>query len=183
MFGKEADKLEHSTDDQRQYYIIEKDPLVNKFISIPKDKGNLNCATFSAGILEGILETTGFVSLYSKSKFSVLFLSQFRIWKYLELFVMCALVCADNKKCQKFLQRFHASSVFHALFTLLLKSRNNNWNFLRTGFISDNKCVFKLNCFILFQLAKVNAHWHKGTTYYIIEFDESVVARDKQLEI
>jgi hypothetical protein len=91
LFGREADKLEHSTDDQRQYYIIEKDPLVNHFISVPKDKGSLNCAAFNAGIVEGVLETSGF-------------------------------------------------------------------------------------------LAKVNAHWHKGTTYYIIEFDEAVIARDKQLE-
>jgi len=95
LFGKEADKLEHSTDDQRQYYIIEKDPLVNKFISVPKDKTTLNCASFNAGILEGILETSGFP-------------------------------------------------------------------------------------------AKVLAQWHKVQntimTYYIIEFDESVIARDKQLE-
>jgi len=59
LFAKEADKLEHSTDD-KQYYIIEKDPLVNRFISIPKDKGSLNCAAFNAGIVEGILETSGF---------------------------------------------------------------------------------------------------------------------------
>jgi len=31
------------------------------------------------------------------------------------------------------------------------------------------------------QPAKVTAHWHKGTTY-MIKFDESVIARDKQLE-
>ena len=56
--------MEHSTDDQRQYYIIEKDPLVNRFISIPKDKGTLNCAAFNAGILEGVLDTSGFVSSF-----------------------------------------------------------------------------------------------------------------------
>ena len=39
LFGKEADKLEHANDDERTYYIIEKEPLVNKFISVPKDKG------------------------------------------------------------------------------------------------------------------------------------------------
>ena len=42
LFGKEADKLEHANDDERTYYIIEKEPLVNKFISVPKDKGMLN---------------------------------------------------------------------------------------------------------------------------------------------
>lgn len=28
LFGKEADKLEHANDDERTYYIIEKDALV-----------------------------------------------------------------------------------------------------------------------------------------------------------
>lgn len=62
LFGKEAEKLEHANDDERTYYIIEKEPLVNKFISVPKDKGSLNCATFSAGIIEGVLTNCGFVS-------------------------------------------------------------------------------------------------------------------------
>lgn len=62
LFGKEAEKLEHANDDDRTYYIIEKDPLVNKFISVPKDKGSLNCATFSAGIIEAVLSNCGFVS-------------------------------------------------------------------------------------------------------------------------
>ena len=61
LFGKEADKLEHANDDDRTYYLIEKESLVNKFISIPKDKGSLNCAAFSAGIIEGILNTSNFV--------------------------------------------------------------------------------------------------------------------------
>lgn len=61
LFGKEAEKLEHANDDDRTYYIIEKDPLVNKFISVPKDKGSLNCATFCAGIIEAVLSNCGFV--------------------------------------------------------------------------------------------------------------------------
>ncbi|XP_028401143.1 trafficking protein particle complex subunit 5-like [Dendronephthya gigantea] len=55
LFGKEADKLEQSNDDDKTYYIIEKEPLVNKFISRQKDKGGLNCAYFIAGIVEEIL--------------------------------------------------------------------------------------------------------------------------------
>ena len=73
IFGKEADKLENSVDDPKQYYIIEKEPLVNKFISVPKEhKKNLNCAAFNAGIVEGVLETSGFVSFkfeFNSSKF------------------------------------------------------------------------------------------------------------------
>lgn len=60
LFGKEADKLEHANDDERTYYIIEKEPLVNKFISVPKDKGSLNCAAFVAGIIEAVLNGSNF---------------------------------------------------------------------------------------------------------------------------
>ncbi|KAG4080039.1 hypothetical protein HA402_006351 [Bradysia odoriphaga] len=60
LFGKEAEKLEHANDDDRTYYIIEKEPLVNKFISVPKDKGSLNCATFTAGLVEAVLTNCGF---------------------------------------------------------------------------------------------------------------------------
>ncbi|KAL1131243.1 hypothetical protein AAG570_010861 [Ranatra chinensis] len=90
LFGREADKLEHANDDERIYYIIEKEPVVNKFISVPKDKSSLNCAIFIAGIVEAILNSCGFA-------------------------------------------------------------------------------------------AKVTAHWHKGTTY-MVQFDENVIARDKQME-
>lgn len=51
--------------DATQYYIIENEPLVNRFISVPKDKKDLNCAEFCGGIIEGILCTCGFVSYSS----------------------------------------------------------------------------------------------------------------------
>lgn len=60
LFGKEADKLEQANDDDKTYYIIEKEPLVNKFISVPKDKGSLNCASFVAGIVEAVLNGCNF---------------------------------------------------------------------------------------------------------------------------
>lgn len=41
---------------------MEKEPLVNRFISVPRDKGSLNCAVFVAGIVEAVLTGTGFVS-------------------------------------------------------------------------------------------------------------------------
>lgn len=64
LFGYEADKLELANDDDKIYYIIEKEPLVNKFISVPKDKGSLNCAVFTAGIIEAVLCGSGFVSTH-----------------------------------------------------------------------------------------------------------------------
>lgn len=37
--------------------IHEKDPVVNSFISVPKDLGHLNCAAFVAGVVHGILDS------------------------------------------------------------------------------------------------------------------------------
>ncbi|XP_062474502.1 trafficking protein particle complex subunit 5 [Pezoporus occidentalis] len=60
LFGKEADKLEQANDDARTYYVIEKEPLVNTFISVPKENSTLNCAAFTAGLLEAVLGASGF---------------------------------------------------------------------------------------------------------------------------
>lgn len=81
LFGKEAEKLERSNDEPWKCkgkffgtispkivvfpifssdFIIEKEPLVNNFISLPKDKSSLNCAAFTAGIIEVILTVCEF---------------------------------------------------------------------------------------------------------------------------
>lgn len=62
LFGREADKLEHANDDERTYYLMEKESIVNRYISVPRDKGSLNCAVYVAGIIEAVLTGTGFVS-------------------------------------------------------------------------------------------------------------------------
>lgn len=36
-------------------FLIEREPIVNTYISLPKDKGSLNCASFIAGIIEAFL--------------------------------------------------------------------------------------------------------------------------------
>lgn len=41
-------------------YIEEAEPLVNTYISVPADYGYFNCATFSAGIINGVLDAAGF---------------------------------------------------------------------------------------------------------------------------
>ncbi|VDD90575.1 unnamed protein product [Enterobius vermicularis] len=60
LFNKEADKLERSNDDPCQYLLIEKEPLVNTYISVPRDKNSLNCASFTAGIIEAVLKASNF---------------------------------------------------------------------------------------------------------------------------
>ena len=52
--------MEHANDDEKTYYIIDSDPIINSFISVPKDKGSLNCAAFMAGIIEAVLVGANF---------------------------------------------------------------------------------------------------------------------------
>ncbi|NWU93131.1 TPPC5 protein, partial [Upupa epops] len=60
LFGREADKLEQANDDDRTFYVIEKEPLVNAFISVPRENSSLNCAAFTAGLVEAVLGASGF---------------------------------------------------------------------------------------------------------------------------
>uniref|UniRef100_A0A803QBF3 Trafficking protein particle complex subunit n=1 Tax=Cannabis sativa TaxID=3483 RepID=A0A803QBF3_CANSA len=60
LFGKAADSLEKGTEHEDEYMISEKELLVNRFISIPKDMGTFNCGAFVAGIVRGVLDSAGF---------------------------------------------------------------------------------------------------------------------------
>jgi len=42
--------------------IIDNDPMVNGFISVPKEMSQLNCAAFVAGIIEGVCDGAGFAT-------------------------------------------------------------------------------------------------------------------------
>ncbi|DAZ93279.1 TPA: hypothetical protein N0F65_010903 [Lagenidium giganteum] len=59
LFGKAADALERSTENEDEYMIHELEPLTNKFISVPPDLG-LDCAAYLAGLIRGILTSGGF---------------------------------------------------------------------------------------------------------------------------
>ncbi|CAK9174697.1 unnamed protein product [Ilex paraguariensis] len=58
-----ADSLEKGTEHEDEYMISEKELLVNRFISIPKDMGAFNCGAFVAGIVRGVLDSAGFPSV------------------------------------------------------------------------------------------------------------------------
>lgn len=60
IFGKTSNDLEKSQDVNDEYMIIDNIPVISKFISIPKDYGNLNCSAFVAGVIEGALDSAGF---------------------------------------------------------------------------------------------------------------------------
>jgi trafficking protein particle complex subunit 5 len=60
LFGKQADALEKSTEDENTFMIRDDEPITNFFISVPKDLSRFNPACFIAGILRGLLDGAGF---------------------------------------------------------------------------------------------------------------------------
>ena len=60
LFSRSADALEQSTTKKNEYMIVDNEPLVNTYISIPKEMSQLNCAAFVAGIIEGVCDAAGF---------------------------------------------------------------------------------------------------------------------------
>mmetsp|Transcript_18554 Transcript_18554/g.27945 ORF Transcript_18554/g.27945 Transcript_18554/m.27945 type:complete len:216 (+) Transcript_18554:1039-1686(+) len=62
LYGKNADSLERSTERDREYMIYDTKPLTNHYISVPKELGSLDCASFMAGLATGMLDAAGFVA-------------------------------------------------------------------------------------------------------------------------
>ncbi|KAJ7190920.1 NO signaling/Golgi transport ligand-binding domain-containing protein, partial [Mycena pura] len=60
VFGKPADAIEKSLENADEYMIIDNDPLVERYISVPKDMSQLSCSSFTAGIVEAVLDGLGF---------------------------------------------------------------------------------------------------------------------------
>lgn len=62
LFRRQADRLERSSnpDTPDEYMIIDNDPLVNAFVSVPREMSQLNCAAFVAGIIEGVCDGAAF---------------------------------------------------------------------------------------------------------------------------
>ncbi|KAI9229387.1 MAG: NO signaling/Golgi transport ligand-binding domain-containing protein [Piptocephalis tieghemiana] len=56
LFGRQADSLEKSTENDDEYMISDNDPVISRFISVPKELSQLNCASFVAGIVEAVLD-------------------------------------------------------------------------------------------------------------------------------
>ena len=62
LFGKPADGLEQSIEDDDEYRLLDKTPVTNKFTSTGKGC-SVNCSSYIAGIIEGILNCS---KLYCK---------------------------------------------------------------------------------------------------------------------
>ena len=66
LFGNSADSLEKSVEQEDEFMIIEKAPLVNAFISTAS--APCNCAAFTAGIVRGVLEGARFPAHRRRSR-------------------------------------------------------------------------------------------------------------------
>jgi hypothetical protein len=81
VFGKPADAIEKSVQNEdecrftvlqflpsansiaeRTDMIIDNDPVITRSISVPRDMSQLSCSSFTAGIVEAVLDGLGFVS-------------------------------------------------------------------------------------------------------------------------
>jgi hypothetical protein len=51
LFGRVADGIERSVEDENEYRILDKSSITNRFVSLSSP----NCSAFVAGIVEGIL--------------------------------------------------------------------------------------------------------------------------------
>jgi trafficking protein particle complex subunit 5 len=62
LFARQADRLEKSANPETpdEYMIIDNEPLVNQYVSVPREMSQLNCAAFVAGVVEGVCDGAGF---------------------------------------------------------------------------------------------------------------------------
>lgn len=65
LFGRPADALERSSGNELEYMISDNEPLVNQYISVPKEMSQLNCGAFVAGIIEGVCDGGGMAAKVS----------------------------------------------------------------------------------------------------------------------
>lgn len=57
LWGKQGDGFIRQS--SAEYYIIDNEPVVNRFISVPDELSNLSCAAFVAGCIHAVLEGFG----------------------------------------------------------------------------------------------------------------------------
>jgi hypothetical protein len=62
LFGRQADRLEKSSNPETpdEYMIFDNEPLVNAYVSVPREMNQLSCAAFVAGMVEGVCDGAAF---------------------------------------------------------------------------------------------------------------------------
>lgn len=59
LFGHPCDLLK-GQDHENEYMLNDKALVVNRFVSVPRDYGSVNCGAYVAGIVEGVLRSAEF---------------------------------------------------------------------------------------------------------------------------
>ncbi|KAF1989910.1 TRAPP I complex [Aulographum hederae CBS 113979] len=60
LFARPADALERSAANPAEYMVTDNAPLVNEYISVPREISSFNAAAFVSGIVEGVCDGAGF---------------------------------------------------------------------------------------------------------------------------
>ncbi|KAH7930601.1 TRAPP I complex [Leucogyrophana mollusca] len=60
VFGRPADAIEKSVENEDEYMIIDNDPPIERHISVPRDMNQLSCSSFTAGVVEAVFDGLGF---------------------------------------------------------------------------------------------------------------------------
>ncbi|ORY88962.1 NO signaling/Golgi transport ligand-binding domain-containing protein [Leucosporidium creatinivorum] len=60
LFGRPADSLERSTDNEDEYMIGDDDMVVTRGVEVPKEMSELSCGALVAGIVEAVMDGAGF---------------------------------------------------------------------------------------------------------------------------
>lgn len=60
LFGKAADSLEKSIDNEGEFMIVDYEPITSTFVSVPADLGQLSADAYMSGIVAGVLTGAGF---------------------------------------------------------------------------------------------------------------------------
>ena len=60
LFGKKADALEKSSENQNEYMISDNSPMTSQFITPPKDMGSFSSGAMVAGIVEAFCDLSRF---------------------------------------------------------------------------------------------------------------------------
>eukprot|EP00929_Paragymnodinium_shiwhaense_P096451 TRINITY_DN58035_c0_g1_i1.p1 TRINITY_DN58035_c0_g1~~TRINITY_DN58035_c0_g1_i1.p1 ORF type:complete len:192 (-),score=46.18 TRINITY_DN58035_c0_g1_i1:93-668(-) len=64
LFGHTAELLK-GQDRENEYMLYDKALLVNRYISVPRDLGAVDCGAYVAGMVEGMLRSSGFPAAVS----------------------------------------------------------------------------------------------------------------------
>lgn len=62
LYGRPADGLEESTVKPNQYMLCDHQPVINKYVALPREYADFNPSAFNAGIIKAVMYSAGFTS-------------------------------------------------------------------------------------------------------------------------